>query len=664
MKRSFLVLTALLFSLAPLYSQTAEAEMYEFVEAKKADAEKDYAKAMEWYLKAAEKGNSRAMNNIGFAYSRGAGVTKNETKALEWYLKAAAKGNEVSMENVGINYYYGQGTDVNYAKAMEWYKKAAEKGNSNAMFRVGEMYKEGVGVTQDFSQAYEWYLKAAEKGDADAQFAIGDLYRFGHLEGGWPKVIEWFQLAAENDHATATYLLGNFCYNGSVVQQNFDFAFQFYHRAAELGSVGGYNGLGNCYYNGYGVEKDPTEAAKYYQVAAENGDAAAQTQLGYLYLNGEGVPKDYQQALHWSSQAAEQGHVAALVNTGIIYGEGYGVPVDYTKAITYIEAAATLATGESQERYMQSVFKYAKKSAEAGNADGMCWLADCYALGYGVEQESDLALAWYRQAADKGYARAMGAVGAFYQDNNRDLKAALDWLKKAERAGDTTYSWRIADLEQDIKETNHIAQEEMQKARFAYWDDDYAEAIAWYRQAADKGNVKAMVEIGDMYMEGKGVTKSESKAREWYQKSVDAGYDGAADQLAEIKEKDRLRRLRNNSARYALIGTEWKYDGLTLRFDFSDTSQKVKMTSSDWSGIITGDYVFDGTEGKIRFTGDLQLYFIVSGSSLRFEVVDDLDFWDMAAIALGGEIVSSGSFWVKNDAGEKITYYNGTFRKQ
>lgn len=56
--------------------------------------EQDYAKAMEWYEKAADLGSTIAMNNIGQMYEYGLGVKQDSDKAQEWYDKAAAAEGE------------------------------------------------------------------------------------------------------------------------------------------------------------------------------------------------------------------------------------------------------------------------------------------------------------------------------------------------------------------------------------------------------------------------------------------------------------------------------------------------------------------------------------------------------------------------------------------
>jgi TPR repeat protein len=61
----------------------------------------DEAKAAEAFMKAAEAGIAPAMNDLGTFYERGAGgLTLNPEKALDWFRKAAAKGEPNAMANV------------------------------------------------------------------------------------------------------------------------------------------------------------------------------------------------------------------------------------------------------------------------------------------------------------------------------------------------------------------------------------------------------------------------------------------------------------------------------------------------------------------------------------------------------------------------------------
>ena len=59
----------------------------------------DYAEAIGYYSKAAEKGNAVAMYALGFAYQTGTGVEKNTTEAKKWFQQVIDKSNNAHLVN-------------------------------------------------------------------------------------------------------------------------------------------------------------------------------------------------------------------------------------------------------------------------------------------------------------------------------------------------------------------------------------------------------------------------------------------------------------------------------------------------------------------------------------------------------------------------------------
>ena len=57
--------------------------------------------------------------------------------------------------------------------------------------------------------------------------------------------------------------------------------------------------------------------------------------------------------------------------------------------------------------------------------------------------------------------------------------------------------------------------------------EDYAEAVKWYRKAAEQGHAEAQYLLGVMYNNGNGVIKDFQEARKWYQKAAEQGHEGA-----------------------------------------------------------------------------------------------------------------------------------------
>ena len=260
---------------------------------------KDYAKAVEWYNKAAEQGNADAMIRLAECYEEGYGVAKSERKGVEYEKKAAALGNAKAqfwLGNTYTNESYG-GETRNYAEALKWYRKSAEQGYAGGQYGLGNMYRNGYGVSKDYTEAVKWYLKAAEQGYASGQNQLGNMYLDGY--------------GVSKDYAEAL---------------------KWYRKAAEQGNASGQSNLGYMCYYGYGVSQDYAEALKWYRKAAEQGNAISQFNLGFMYENGYGVTKNLTEAKKWYEKAAAQGYENAkkklkeniwnLVNvTGVVYDE-------------------------------------------------------------------------------------------------------------------------------------------------------------------------------------------------------------------------------------------------------------------------------------------------------------------------------------------------------
>lgn len=102
----------------------------------------------------------------------------NYAKAIECYMKASEKGRGDASSKIGVMYWLGDGVKKNEKKAAEWFKKGAEQGDSSAQDKLGFCYENGFGVEKDVDKAIYWYQKAAEQGHEGAKEALKtfDLY--------------------------------------------------------------------------------------------------------------------------------------------------------------------------------------------------------------------------------------------------------------------------------------------------------------------------------------------------------------------------------------------------------------------------------------------------------------------------------------------------------
>jgi TPR repeat protein len=64
---------------------------------------------------------------------------------------------------------------------------------------------------------------------------------------------------------------------------------------------------------------------------------------------------------------------------------------------------------------------------------------------------------------------------------------------------------------------------------------DKAEAVKWYRMAAEQGNVDAQFVLGYLYYSGEGVEADTDEAIKWYRKAADQGNKAALNSLKRLE---------------------------------------------------------------------------------------------------------------------------------
>ena len=112
--------------------------------------EKDEAKAAEWCQKAAAD-YPDAQFEIGYKYYTGnQGVTLPDyAKALEWYKKAADSGYAEANYKIGVMYQYGEGVKQDDVKALEYFHKGVATGCRISKSKVDWMHRNGKGIEKD-----------------------------------------------------------------------------------------------------------------------------------------------------------------------------------------------------------------------------------------------------------------------------------------------------------------------------------------------------------------------------------------------------------------------------------------------------------------------------------------------------------------------------------
>jgi TPR repeat protein len=247
-----------------------------------------------------------------------------------------------------------------------------------------------------------------------------------------------------------------------------------------------------------GVQKNAKEAQdlarkaidRIEQLANEN-DGEAMFLLATAFKYGLGIDQDEQAGLPWLRRSAEAGNTNGQIN--------YGIYLLFEKQ----DAAGA---------------KWLEQAAKRGSASALGALGAGYLYGDGLEEDKPKGLKLVRQAAEKGDPNSQNLLGECYELGwgiEKDGIIAGRWYELADRQGLPQAAYNLAMLYQG---GNGIVRDEKKLAQ-------------WLQQAADRDVTDAIYSLGLCYFDGIGVEKNNEKAVELLETAADRGITWAAYEL-------------------------------------------------------------------------------------------------------------------------------------
>jgi uncharacterized protein len=253
MKRSGIISVACIFSVALLapcvaslqvHAQSADLVLCDRLAADPGDPDKpadfkgspviaasDVATAIK-FCKIASAGSRRALYELGRAYA----ANQQLPEAMSVYRKAADKGSTAAMVELGVLYGTGSGVAKDPAEARKLFERAAAGGNARAATNLAAL-SGGGGAPQDPAQARALLSTGAEANSAEAQFQLGVMAANGT---GGPQddyaARALFEKAAAQNHSGALEWMGAFSLLGRGGPKDETAAKSYYARAAALGN--------------------------------------------------------------------------------------------------------------------------------------------------------------------------------------------------------------------------------------------------------------------------------------------------------------------------------------------------------------------------------------------------------------------------------------------
>ena len=167
-----------------------------------------------------------------------------------------------------------------------------------------------------------------------------------------------------------------------------------------------------------------------------------------------------------------------------------------------------------------------QEDADKGDVLAQYELARRYEYGNDMDQDKEMALYWYRKAAEGGSIPAASKLSWIYSSATgkvvtRDYVEAERWCRIAAEAGDPSAQCRMGWL---------------YELGYGGLEKNYPEALKWYTLAAENGNATGMANLGNMYLNGRAVEKNYEIARQWIEQAAKQGNAYAYSRMGRIYE--------------------------------------------------------------------------------------------------------------------------------
>ena len=394
-------------------------------------------KASYWYKKAAMKGSARAQYWLGVKYVNGNNKPHDDLEAIKWLSLASMQNNSAALRRLGRYYYRGEITEQNFEKAINCYRKLSETGDSSSIYKLGICYYYGQGVGQNYLKSAELFSKVEKKHRGIALLCLAYLYEKGlGVQQNYAKAIKLYSQIKDGD-ADVQVRLGLYYFNGWGVEKDYNKAFQYF-KDAETASVLDdcipKICLANCYAKGLGVEQDLNKAYELYESSV---DATEQVIIDRIGLKCVSEKYSFSQLMR---EALEHNDKDAQRKIGHCYFYGFGVKEDENKAVEWYSKAANNGDSESlcflwltNIHDHKIAFERLTIASDLNNVEAKSLLADFYYGGWGIPENSDIAVSLYLDAAKAGEIKAMCNLGFCYvraTGVSQNFELAVEWFTK------------------------------------------------------------------------------------------------------------------------------------------------------------------------------------------------------------------------------------------
>ena len=207
--------------------------------------------------------------------------------------------------------------------------------------------------------------------------------------------------------------------------------------------------------------------------------------------------------------------------------------ISLLSADAYHDGTVTIeatAEGYDKQESIDPLFQETLQAAKEGDPMAMYALSEMYRKGdAGIDQDDSKSLIWCRKAAEAGYALAMCSLGDKLIEGRGIQKIVGEgywWYRNASKADPGV-------ILQKAEEGSPVAMHYLGERLLE--EGRVEQAVSWFQRAGEKGVVRAMNRLGEIFREGRDpVSQDVSQSVFWYERAAEEGDREAVIKLAEL----------------------------------------------------------------------------------------------------------------------------------
>ena len=241
------------------------------------------------------------------------------------------------------------------------------------------------------------------------------------------------------------------------------------------------------------------------------------------------------------------------------------------------------------------------EQAEAGNSLAMFHIARWHRLGYGVEKNEDLGLAWYRRGAEAGCSRSLINLARYTALT--DEVAAVEMFRQASENGNAYSHCFWADYDK-ARFIEHLAlgaksDEPYAKYSYAYYlfkeadtDEKKVQALSLLKLAGEKGESNACTYLSYCYQYGFHLEQSDiEQSKYWAKKGARLGDGLACATYARllIKDRDTEQEAEVYMRRSAMLGNVLGQTLLGVHLLYFGTTPELQAEGLSWLKVAANE---------------------------------------------------------------------------